>query len=311
MLAGLVAPQLTLPRICVGTSALGGNPAVYGYDVARDTALAALGRVLARPDAFVDTSNEYGRSEALIGEAISRAGAPPPGFVISTKADPLPGGDFGGRRVLDSFDDSARLLGLSRIDVYHLHDPERFAFDDLVAPGGAVSQLQELRETGRAAAIGVASGSIEMIRRFLDLDVFDIVLHHNGYNLLDQSADPLIDEVRTAGLAFINAAPYGSGILAKPASAQPRFRYREPDAGATVRTRRLRELCAAYEVDLPALALQFSTNDSRIASTVAGVSRPERVDQLFASADADIPRGLWEEVGDVLGFLPVAARAAR
>jgi D-threo-aldose 1-dehydrogenase len=126
--------------------------------------------------------------------------------------------------------------------------------------------------------------------------VIDIVLNHNRYSLLDQSADSLIDYVRQAGLAYINAAPYSSGILAKPASAKPRYSYGHPTDAITEQTARYRALCEDYEVDLAAVALQFSTRDQRITSTVVGVSHPDRVRALIANIAAEIPKELWAGV---------------
>ena len=45
-----------------------------------------------------------------------------------------------------------------------------------------------------------------------------------------------------------------------------------------------------------AAALQFSMRDPRIASTVCGVSKPERVRQTLEWASFAIPDACWEEL---------------
>ena len=54
--------------------------------------------------------------------------------------------------------------------------------------------------------------------------------------------------------------------------------------------------CARHDVPLAAAALQFSLRDPRIVSTIAGVSRPERVDRLVELARRPIPPELWEDL---------------
>ena len=279
-------------------------PAAYGYEVGEERAIATVSRVLESPVRFLDTSNEYsdGESERRIGAAIRRAGGLPDDFVLATKADPERGGaSFTGQRVHEAFRESAERLGVERFGVYHLHDPERFEFEDMVGPAGAVAAMAELKRDGLVDAIGVAGGDITEMYRYVDTGVFDVLLNHNQYTLLDRSAGPLIDHALAAGLSFVNAAPYASGVLAKPAAAKPHYMYGPPSREVVEMTGRLRDLCAGRDVSLAALALQFSTRDQRISSTVVGVSTPERVDELVANESIDIPAELWEQVGELLG----------
>lgn len=298
-------PEVT--TVCVGGSPLGSMPATYGYEVGEDAALATVRRTLDSPLRFLDTSNGYsdGESERRIGTVLREVGGPPPGFIISTKADPAPGAtDFSGARIRESFHESADRLGLERFDVFYLHDPERFEFEYITAPGGALDTMVALRDEGLVTTIGVAGGLISAMRDYVDTGVFDIVLNHNQYTLLDQSANDLIDHVLDAGATFVNAAPYASGMLAKPVDARPTYQYRRPSDEILARTEQLRVLCTRFEVPLAAVALQFSTRDSRIASTVVGVSAPERVDELVLNEELDIPNALWEEIWDVIGYRP-------
>lgn len=294
---------ISVSELCVGTSPLGSTPALYGYDVEAETAVATVESVIGEPSiTFLDTSNNYGagRSERRIGEAIRRSGGLPDGFLLATKADPAPRGrDFTGARVFESFAESLDRLGVERVPVFYLHDPEAFDFDDLNAPGGAVDAMQELKRRGSVDAIGVAGGDLADMRRYVDTGAFDILLNHNHYTLLDRSADRLIDHAVEAGLAYVNAAPYASGLLAKPLADRPRYRYEEPGAEVLERAQRLRGVCARYGVPLAAAALQFSTRDPRITSTVVGVSSPGRVAQLVHNAATVIPTDLWAALDEV------------
>jgi D-threo-aldose 1-dehydrogenase len=293
----------SVSELCVGTSPLGGMPALYGYNVETETAIATVEFVIKEPSiTFLDTSNNYGsgESERRIGEAIRRLGGLPDGFVVATKADPAPGDrEFSGSRVLESFAESLDRLGLQRVPVFYLHDPEAFDFDDLIAPGGAVDAMKELKRRGLVDVIGVAGGDLDAMRRYVDTGAFDILLNHNQYTLLDRSADDLIDHAVGAGLSYVNAAPYASGLLAKPVEDHPRYQYREPSADILARTQRLRDVCDRFGVPLAAAALQFSMRDQRVSSTVVGVSSPARVEELLRNSAAHIPSELWSELADV------------
>jgi D-threo-aldose 1-dehydrogenase len=296
-------------RIGVGTSPLGGYPEIYGYDVDAARAEATVSRFLTSPVNFLDTSNEYseGESERRIGRAIQRAGGLPEGVVLATKADPERGAEtFDGDRVRASFRESAKRLGMSSFPLFHLHDPERFSFEAMTAPGGAVDAMVELRESGLVQSIGVAGGDIDEMHRYVDLGVFDVLLNHNQYTLLDRSANDLIDHALAGGMAFINAAPYASGMLSKAQSQRPRYQYREPPADIVAITAWLRAQCADHGVPLAALALQFSTRDVRVSSTVVGVSSPSRVDELVVNDEMHLDPDLWAVVADRLGFDPAA-----
>jgi D-threo-aldose 1-dehydrogenase len=142
------------------------------------------------------------------------------------------------------------------------------------------------------------------MHRYLDTGVVDVLLNHNQFTLLDQSAEPLIDHALSVGASFVNAAPYASGILAKPLTGKPRYQYRTPSPDIIEKVTWLHTICAQHDVPLAALALQFSTRDSRVASTVVGVSSPARVGELVGNAAIHLPAALWDAVGERLGFDP-------
>ncbi len=292
---------LTVSEVCIGTSPLGGMKHLYGHDVTAADAIDTVAAAFASPVTFIDTSNEYGggESERRIGTAI-RAGLMPDGFAIATKADPLPGGDFSAARVRASLEESLDRLGVDAVDVFYLHDPERLPFEANAAPGGALDGMRALKEDGRVGMIGVAGGDLDEMRRYVDTGLFDVLLNHNHFTVLDQSASPLIDHAVDAGLAFVNAAPYASGILAKAAQSHPRYRYGSAPEDVVALVARIRALCEAYAVDIAAVALQFSTRDPRITSTVVGVSRPGRVDELVRNTEVEIPDALWPELAELV-----------
>lgn len=290
---------LTVTPLCVGTSPLGNFPTQYGYEVGVDQAVATITRVLQGPINFIDTSNNYGdgQSEVRIGKAIAAAGGLPTGFVLATKVDPLPGSsDFSGARVRASVKESQQRLGLERLQLVYLHDPERITFEEATAPGGAVEALVQLRAEGVIEHIGVAGGPIDLELQYLSLNVFDAVISHNRYTLVDQTATPLIEDAAARGIAFVNAAPYGGGMLVRGPDKVPTYCYQPASQETLNRVRAMQHACEARGVPLAAAALQFTTRNPNVTSTIVGMSSPERVEQTVQLAEWSIDDDLWTEL---------------
>jgi len=286
--------------LCVGTSALGSFPAQYGYEVSTDQALATMREVLAGPINFIDTSNEYGNggdSERRIGQALVEAGGLPDGFVLATKVDPLVGSaDFSGDRVRASVEESLERLGLDCLQLVYFHDPEKISFAESMAKGGAIEALVALRDQGVIGHLGVAGGPIDLMLQYLGTGVFDALISHNRYTLVDQSAEPLLDDAARRGVAFVNAAPFGGGMLVKGPDRQPKYCYAPASAATLDRVRTMERLCQEHGVSLAAAALQFSMRETRIVSTIVGMSEPGRIAQTLALANVKIPGELWEKL---------------
>jgi D-threo-aldose 1-dehydrogenase len=298
---------LQVSAVCIGTSPLASMPALYGYEVPGDRAEATIRQVLRGPFNFMDTSNGYGggSAERRIGRTLAAAGGLPPGFVLATKVDADPDtGDFSGERVKRSVEESLQRLGLDRVQLMYLHDPEyHLTFAAAMARGGPVEALAELRDQGVLAHLGVAGGPVQLMSDFIATGQFEAVLNHNRFTLVDRSAEPLMDDAHKRGVAFVNGAPYGGGMLAKGPDAQPRYAYRP--AGETVlgAVRAMQRACAAHGVPLAAAALQFSLREPRVTSTVVGVSDPSRIAEITALMSVRIPDELWAEL-DSLSVAP-------
>jgi D-threo-aldose 1-dehydrogenase len=291
---------LEVSPVCVGTSPLASLPELYGYEVSQQRAEDTIRAVLDSPFNFLDTSNGYGggTAEERIGHVLAGTGGLPPGFVLATKVDADPvTGDFSGDRVKRSAQESLQRLGLDRIQLLYLHDPEfHLTFAQAMAPGGAMEALAGLRDQGVAGHLGVAGGEVPLLREFAATGLLDVVLNHNRFTLVDRSAEPLIDQCAEAGLAFVNAAPYGGGILVRGPEAQPGYAYRPAREQVKDAVRAMQRACAAQGIPLAAAALQFSARDPRVTSTVVGVSAPERVKELETLLSVPVPEGLWDEL---------------
>jgi D-threo-aldose 1-dehydrogenase len=296
--------DLRVAPLCIGCAPLGDMPETFAYSVAEEQALATLRAAFSSPINFSDTAAAYGdgESERRIGIVLRELGGLPPGYVLATKADrDLKTGDFSGEQIKRSVERSLRLLGLERIQVMYIHDPEHTTFENVMGKGGPLEVLQRFKEQGVIEQLGISGGPIDMLIRYVETGAFAAVETHNRYTLLNRAAAPLLDIAARRGLAVVNAAPYGSGILAKGPDAYARYAYQDAPAELVERARRLAAICQEYGVPLPAAALQFSLRDPRITSTVVGMSRAERIAQTLELARHPIPDEIWPRL-DAVGF---------
>src|SRR5256885_6532023 len=162
---------LRVTNLCLGGAPLGDMPETFAYGVPEERALATVRAVLDSPINFLDTAASYGdgESERRIGIALREAGGLPPGFVLATKADrDLKTGGFSGAQMERSVERSLRLLGLERLQLVYLHDPEHATFEEITAPGGALDTLLRLKASGVIEHLGVPGGPIEMEMRYVE-----------------------------------------------------------------------------------------------------------------------------------------------
>jgi D-threo-aldose 1-dehydrogenase len=291
--------DLMVAPICFGTSGLGDMPDTYGYGVDEPQAKATLRAIFAGPVNFIDTSRIYGmgRSEERIGAVIREMGLPQ-GFLISTKLDrDLNGNRFDAAQARRSLEQSLKAMGVERVDLLHLHDPEHArSFAETTSRDGALGELFRMKEEGLARAVGLAAGPASMMMPLLRDWDFDALVTHNRFTLVNRSADAMLDLAQSRGIGVLNAAPYASGVLAKGSSNYRRYVYQEATEAMLDPVRRIEEVCARHGVPPGAAALQFSMRDPRIASTICGVTKAERVQQTLDWARFPIPDAAWQEL---------------
>jgi len=292
--------DLMVTPICFGTSGLGDMPETYGYGVDAARAHATIQAIFDGPANFLDTSRIYGdgRSEERIGTAILERGGLPEGFVVSTKLDRDPRTNvFDAGRARRSLELSLKALGLERIDLMNLHDPEHArSLDEATGREGALGELFRLKEEGLVKAVGLAAGNVDMMIPLLRDWDFDALITHNRFTIANRNAEAMMELATARGVAVINAAPYAGGILAKGSTEFSRYVYQEATGAVLDPIRRIEAICARHGVPPGAAALQFSMRDPRITATVCGVSKAERVRQTIDWANYAIPSALWEEL---------------
>lgn len=291
--------SLEVPAVAMGCAPLGDMQDTFLYSVPEDDAIATVKAALASPFDYIDTAAFYGDgvSERRVGQALKELGGLPEGAVLQTKAGRNPiDNDYSGETVKQRFERSLALLGVDHLDAVYLHDAEWTTFEEAMAPGGPVEVLRSYQEQGVFDYLGVASGPNDVELQYIETGLFDAVITHNRYTLLNTNAAPLIDAAAAKGVAVLNAAPYGSGMLSRGPDSYPRYAYQQAPEQMIERTEKIRAICNRYGVPLAAAALQFSMLDPRITVTIVGMSRPERIESTVELASIDIPADVWDEI---------------
>ncbi|TCC05791.1 aldo/keto reductase [Kribbella soli] len=256
----VLAPRSTArfrpPRFGLGGSHLGDQDADPGDGTADETAVATVDAAYQAGIRFFDTSPAYGDSERRLGTALQRR--PRGEFLVSTKvvgADPE-----------DSIRASSERLGLA-VDLV-------FAQDDAAYP-----VLDRLRRDGVIKALGAVSDDWRELDRLVRDVELDCVLLTAQYELLDQSARPLLDRCLARGVSAVV-----SGVLT------PQVLQVE-----TIQARRLSAVCERYGVSLPQAALAFPSRHSAVTSVLIAASSPAEIRADAALVRQPVPEQLWKD----------------
>ncbi|MDO0924641.1 aldo/keto reductase [Streptomyces sp. TG1A-8] len=317
-----------LGRSGVGTGPLGFGAAGIGNlytPLSDEQAHEAVRAAWERGIRYFDTAPHYGLglSERRLGAALR--GHDRSRYTVSTKVGRLlepvdgPAGDdlangfavpATHRRVWDFSADGVRRgleaslarLGLDRVDVVYLHDPDDHAGQ---AFREGYPALEELRAQGVVGAIGAGMNQTEMLTRFVrDTDV-DVVLCAGRYTLLDQSAaDELLPEAAARGVSVVIGGAFNSGLLADPAPGST-YDYARAPRQLLERALRLKEVAGRHGVTLRAAALAFCSAHPAVTTVLAGARSAAEVHDCADQFATPVPAAFWQEARD-LGLLPGA-----
>jgi D-threo-aldose 1-dehydrogenase len=261
----------------------------------------------------------FGAAERRMGAAL--AGRPRDEFVLSTKVgrlirafESIPAGadvetgqdafyphedpvapvfDFSASGVRRSLEESLERMGLDRIDIALIHDP-----DDhwAAAIGQAYPALARLREEGVIRAIGAGMNQSAMLARFAREGDFDVFLLAGRYTLLDQEAlGELLPLCVEREIGILVGGVMNSGVLVDPRPGST-FNYAPAAPAILGRAARIAAICARHGVPLRAAAIQFPLAHPAVRSVIAGVRRIEHLDEYPELMRQSIPGDLWAEL---------------
>ena len=300
----------------------GGAPIAGLYSaVPDDTAQATLAAAWAAGIRAFDTAPHYGAglSEQRLGAFLR--GRPRTEFTLSTKvgrrlvpadADVEGAEGFYGtprlRRVRDysrdgalaSLEASLTRLGLDRVDIALIHDPDDHATEAL---DGAYAALAQLRAEGVVGAIGLGMNQAPLLAWFVRHTDLDCLLVAGRYTLLDASAaGELFPLCQQRGVAVLAGGVFNSGVLAQPDDGA-RYDYHRADPAIVARARRIQAVCARHGLPLAAAALRFTLAHPAVTAAVVGARSAAEITADASYLAAPWPAGLHQELA-AEGLLP-------
>ncbi|MFI5793066.1 aldo/keto reductase [Streptomyces sp. NPDC051677] len=272
---------------------------------------------------YFDTAPHYGLglSERRLGAALRDY--PRAQYTVSTKVgrrlepvDPPAGDDLANgfavpaahRRVWDfsadgvrrSLETSLERLGLDRVDVVYLHDPDDHA-EQAFREG--YPALEKLRSEGVVGAIGAGMNQAEMLTRFVRETDVDVVLCAGRYTLLDQRARAeLLPAAVEKGVSVVIGGAFNSGLLADPRPGAT-FDYAQAPAESLETALRMKAVADRHGVTLRAAALAFCAAHPAVASVLVGARSAAEAEDCAEQFAAPVPAALWDELRDT-GLLP-------
>jgi len=201
--------------------------------------------------------------------------------------------DYSADGVRRSIDESLERLGLDRIDIALIHDPDDHWPE---AIGGAWPALEQLRAEGVIGAVGAGMNQSAMLARFARETDMDVFLLAGRYTLLEQGAlDELLPLCVERGIAVLVGGVMNSGVLADPRPGA-HFNYAPASPDILARARRLGEVCTRHDVPLRAAAMQFPLAHPAVVSLVAGVRTVAHLDDYPAMLAYPVPAALWDDL---------------
>jgi L-galactose dehydrogenase len=235
---------------------------------------------LARGINYVDTAECYGESEVVVGLALEGYSGE---CFLATKFGHVPGDfDFSAASVLASVQRSMGRLRNRPIELLQLHTPPEPDWERLAARGGAFDGMREARDRGWCRFLGTTGNDVEFLRRCVETDIFDTMLVFLRYDLMDQSAAPLIQGAYDRDIGVILASPLRMGLLGAARN--------EMRSGVSPEESRLLESLESHydhrPGGLPAAAMRFALACKGASIVLTGAESVVNLDQTIQAATA-------------------------
>jgi aryl-alcohol dehydrogenase-like predicted oxidoreductase len=277
---------LNVTRLGFGAMEVRGERIWDGRPVTDEQAATILEAVVDAGITFIDTANDYGRSEAYLGQFLADRRDQ---FALATKCGctMVPAGDHDETphswhrdHLLANIDDSLTKLRTDHVDLLQLHNPDvRDAEQHHV-----VDTLREIKESGKATHIGISATSPHLAT-YIEWGVFEAF--QIPYSAMERRHENLITAAHEAGAGTI--------VRGGVARGEPGQGLGSQDAWALWERANLDDLLDEGE-SRTAWQLRFTLSHPAVDTIIAGTLNPKHLAENVAAAEAGpLPEDVYAE----------------
>lgn len=290
---------MEVSALSFGASSLGG---VF-HSIKEQEAIEAVFMAIDCGMNFIDVSPYYGhyKAETVLGKALKQI--PRNKYYLSTKVgrygkDGVNTWDYSAKRAVESVYESMERLNVEHIDLINVHDIE-FANLEQVAKE-TVPALVELREKGVVSYVGITDLQLENLKwvvENIEEGSIDSILNfcHNCLN--DDKLTDFLDFFEERGIGVINASPLSMGLLSQRGIPD----WHPAPKPLVEACSQATAFCTEQGYPIEKLAIQYSIQNPRIASTLFSSANPQNVKRNVEWAMEPIDMQLVEKVREIIG----------
>lgn len=267
----------TVSRLGFGSMRFTGR-GIWGEPHDRDECIAVARRAVDLGVQFIDTADSYGPhiAEQILYEALHPY---PDDIVIATKA----GLTRNGPDVIDTDDGPKRLgpaawppvgrpeylrqqvlLSMRRLDVDQIDLLQLHRVDPKVPLADQIGELKALQDEGKIREIGMSQCTLEQLDEARQ--IADIVSVQSRFNVIDRSAQDMLERCERDGLAFIPWAPVAQGGLAEAHQA-------------------LADVARAHQCTVGQVAIAWLLHVSPVVLPIPGTSQRRHLEENVSAAE--------------------------
>ncbi|CAM3717021.1 aldo/keto reductase [Marinicrinis lubricantis] len=245
---------------------------------------------------FIDVSPYYGltKAETMLGKAIRNI--PRDRFYLSTKAGRYGADefDFSKTRIIRSLDESLKRLHTDYVDILFLHDIEFVPAEIILEE--ALPALDQLKQEGKIRFKGISGLPLQLFETFVPKVELDAIISYCHYSLNDTSLLDLLPLLEEKNIGLVNASPLSMGLLSTREAADW---HPAPEEVKRV-CKQAADYCTSRGEDIAKLAVQFSTSNERIPTTLVSTANPDNIRKNIGWLEEEMNTELLEEVIDLL-----------
>lgn len=245
---------------------------------------------------LIDVSPYYGltKAETVLGKAL--ADIPRDKYILSTKAGRYgeDNFDFSKKRIIKSLEESLQRLDTDYVDILYLHDIEFGSYDQVMEEG--IPALAELKKQGKIRFLGVSGLPLHIFEKVLKHVNLDVILSYCHYSLNDTSLLSLLPLLEERKVGLVNASPLSMGLL----NSRDVASWHPADKEMQEACLKAAQFCEAHGYDLAKLAIQYSTRNEAIPTTLVSTASVRNITKNIEWTEEPMDKDILEGVLEIL-----------